>query len=123
MLVRGVRRVVRVVGPSSSSSSLRVVGRLVELSLLDVVSEDVVTEGALMSVVSGGLVLVIVCVVVLVSDRDAVAENEGVTKSIGACSVSPNWRARAVAATIRMPMTKIATTLAPTTVEVRLCQG
>ena len=62
MLVRGVRRVVRVVGPSSSSSSLRVVGRLVELSLLDVVSddEDGDVEGPSMSVVSGGLVLVIV---------------------------------------------------------------
>lgn len=58
MLVRGVRRVVRVVGPSSS---LRVVGRLVDVVLLlDVVSEDDVAEGPSMSVVSGGLVLVIV---------------------------------------------------------------
>ena len=56
-------------------------------------------------------------------DCDVRAENEGVTKSIGASSVSPNWRAIAVAATIRMPMTKIASALAPTTVEVRLCQG
>lgn len=61
MLVRGVRRVVRVVGPSSPSSLLRVVGRLVGVSLLlDVVSEDDVAEGPSMSVVSGGLVLVIV---------------------------------------------------------------
>lgn len=125
MLVRGVRRVVRVVGPSSSSSSLRVVGRLVELSLLDVVSDDDVgdVEGPSMSVVSGGLVLVIVCVVVVSVEGDAVAENDGVTKSRGASSVSPNWRAMAVAATINMPITTIASTLAPRTVEVRLCQG
>ena len=125
MLVRGVRRVVRVVGPSSSSSSLRVVGRLVELSLLDVVSddEDGDVEGPSMSVVSGGIVLVIVCVVVVSVDCDAVAENDGVTKSRGASSVSPNCRATAVAATINMPITRIARRLAPRRVEVRLCQG
>jgi hypothetical protein len=62
----------------------------------DVVSEDVVSDGevsdvedGLMSVVSGGLVLVIVWVVV-VADSDAVAENVGSTKSIGACSGWPN---------------------------------
>lgn len=78
-----------------------------------------------MSVVSGGLVLVIVCVVVeeAAADSGSVAEYVGATKSSGAGSVSPNCRAIAVAATIRMPITRIARTLTPTTVDVRLCQG
>jgi hypothetical protein len=42
---------------------------------------------------------------------------------MGACSGSPNWPAIAVAAAMRMPMTTIATRLAPTTSGVRLCQG
>jgi hypothetical protein len=101
----------------------------VDVSLLEVVDDDeepeVVEdpEGPSMSVVSGGLVLVIVWVVVAVPDCDAVAEYVGSTKSMGACSVSPNSRATAIAAKIRMPTTTSAIRLAPTTADVRLCQG
>jgi hypothetical protein len=120
-LVRGRCRVVLVVGPSSSSSERVVVRRGEDVSLLS----EVVEEGGFMSVVSGGLVLVMVWVVVeeAAADSRSVAEYVGATKSSGAGSVSPNWRATAVAATIRMLITKIARTLAPTTVDVRLCHG
>jgi hypothetical protein len=93
-LVRGVRRVVRVVG---ASSCVRAVVGSVVVSLLDVVDdvddeEDVGdVEGPSISVVSGGLVLVIVWVVVEVAaDFELVAEYVGATKSSGAGSVSPN---------------------------------
>ncbi len=111
---------------------MRAVVGAVDVSLLDVVDEDDVEDvddggdvpGPSMSVVSGGLVLVIVWVVVeAAAESEPVAEYVGTTKSSGACSGSPNWRATAVAATISRPTTKIARMLAPTTVEVRLCQG
>lgn len=74
-LVRGRCRVV-LVGSSSRVAVRAVVGSVDGVVLLDVVDvdslPDVVEEG-LMSVVSGGLVLVIVCVVVA-ADSDAVAE-------------------------------------------------
>ena len=74
--VRG-RRVVR--GVDSSSSSDAVV-RGVDVSLLDVSDEDVgdVLDG-LMSIVTGGLVLVMVWVVVGLDVLVAVAENDGST--------------------------------------------
>ena len=78
-----------------------------------------------MSVVSGGLVLVIVWwVVEAAADSESVAEYVGATKSSGAASGSPNWRATAVAATIRMADhqdRENARSDAPS--EVRLCQG
>jgi hypothetical protein len=50
------------------------------LELLDVSDEEVVDDGPLMSLVTGGLVLVIVAVVVGVDDEPvAVAENDGST--------------------------------------------
>jgi hypothetical protein len=53
--------------------------------LLDVVEDEVVDDGPSMSVVTGGLVLVIVAVVVGVDDdRVEVAENDGSTKFSGA---------------------------------------
>ena len=77
--VRG-RRVVRGVDSSSPSSSDAVV-RGVDVSLLDVSDEDVdgVVDGVLMSLVTGGLVLVMVCVVVGLDVLVAVAENDGST--------------------------------------------
>ncbi len=76
--VRG-RRVVRGVDSSSPSSSDAVV-RGGDVSLLDVSDEDVgdVLDG-LMSVVTGGLVLVMVWVVVGLDVLVAVAENDGST--------------------------------------------
>ena len=50
------------------------------LELLDVSDDEVVDDGPSMSVVTGGLVLVIVAVVVGVDDEPvAVAENDGST--------------------------------------------
>jgi hypothetical protein len=73
-LVRGPRRVVRL-GLSSFSLSRRAVVSSVGDSLLEVVDDDEDVGGPLMSVVSGGLVLVIVWVVVaVVADCVAVAE-------------------------------------------------
>jgi hypothetical protein len=93
--------------------------------LLDVSDEDeVVDDGPSISVVTGGLVLVIVAVVVGVDDdRVAVAENDGSTKFWGACSGSLNWRDTNVTAAMRMPITARPTTLAPTTAGVRLYHG
>jgi hypothetical protein len=129
-LVRGRCRDVLVVGRSSSSSSVRVVVCSVDVGLLEVVEDDDdddddedEPEGPSMSVVCGGLVLVIVWVVVASADWESVAEYVGATKSTGACSVSPNWRATAVAARISRPTTISARTLAPSTSGVRLCQG
>ena len=75
--VRG-RRVVRV-SSSSSTSDSRVRGGI--LSPLVVSDDDgVVDDGPLMSLVIGGLVLVMVCVVVVELDvLVAVAENDGST--------------------------------------------
>jgi hypothetical protein len=92
--------------------------------LLDVSDEDeVVDDGPLMSVVTGGLVLVIVAVVVGVDDAVADAENDGSTKFRGACSGSLNWRETNVTAAMRMPITAMPTTLAPITAGVRLYHG
>ena len=94
------------------------------LSLPDVSDEDVVDEGPLMSVVTGGLVLVIVAVVVGVDVIcGSVAENDGWTKSNGACSGSLAWRATYVTAAMRMPITARPATLAPITLGVRLYHG
>lgn len=61
------------------------------LELPDVSEDDVVDDGPLMSVVAGGLVLVIVAVVVgVVKEWVEVAENDGSTKFRGACSGSVN---------------------------------
>jgi hypothetical protein len=82
--VRGPRRVV--VGADSSPLGgvyglVHAVRVGVDVSLLEVSDEDeVVDDGPLMSVVTGGLVLVIVAVVVGVDDEPvAVAENDGST--------------------------------------------
>jgi hypothetical protein len=93
--------------------------------LLDVSEDEVVDDGPSMSVVTGGLVLVIVAVVVGVDDDDpvAVAENDGSTKFRGACSGSLNWRDTNVTAAMRMPITAKPATLATTTAEVRLYHG
>ncbi|HEY6646156.1 MAG TPA: hypothetical protein VI217_03550 [Mycobacterium sp.] len=122
--VRGPRRVVLGVDPS-------LLGRLlvtrvdVEGSLLlDVSDEDeVVADGASMSVVTGGLVLVMVWGVVGVDDPVAVAENDGSTKFSGACVGSLNWPATNVTAARRMPITARPATLAPMTLGVRLYHG
>ena len=84
-LVRGRCRVV-LVGSSSPSTSVRAVVCSVEVTLLldvaddedDEDDDDEEPEGPSMSVVSGGLVLVIVWVVVpVVADSEAVAEYVG----------------------------------------------
>ena len=95
------------------------------LLLLDVSEDDeVVDDGASMSVVTGGLVLVIVAVVVGVDDDwVAVAENVGSTKFSGACSGSLNWRDTNVTAAMRMPITARPATLAPMSAGVRLYHG
>ena len=113
----------RLVGVYGSVHAVRV-GVDVSL-LLDVSDEDeVVDDGPSMSVVTGGLVLVIVAVVVGVDDdRVAVAENDGSTKFRGACSGSLNWRDTNVTAAMRMPITARPATLAPTTAGVRLYHG
>ena len=86
--------------------------------------EVVVDDGASMSVVTGGLVLVIVAVVVGVDGEwVAVAENDGSTKFSGAWSGSLNWRDTNVTAAIRMPITARPATLAPTSAGVRLYHG
>jgi hypothetical protein len=95
-----------------------------DVSVLDVSDdEDVVDDGPLMSVVTGGLVLVIVAVVVGVDEWEAVAENDGSTKFSGACSGSLNWRATKVTAAMMMPITAMPATLAPMTLGVRLYHG
>ena len=94
------------------------------LGLLDVSDEEVVDDGPSMSVVTGGLVLVIVAVVVGVDDEPvAVAENDGSTKFRGACSGSLNWRETNVTAAMRMAITARPATLAPITAGVRLYHG
>lgn len=86
--------------------------------------EEVVDDGASMSVVTGGLVLVIVAVVVGVDNEwVAVAENDGSTKFSGAWSGSLKWCDTNVTAAIRMPITARPATLAPTSAGVRLYHG
>jgi hypothetical protein len=84
--VRGPRRVV--VGADSSPlggvygfvHAVRVGVDVSVLELLDVSDDEVVDDGPSMSVVTGGLVLMIVAVVVGVDDEPvAVAENDGST--------------------------------------------
>jgi ABC-type Co2+ transport system permease subunit len=89
--------------------------------LLDVSEEEVVVEedGPLMSVVTGGLVLVIVAVVVGVDGPVAVAENVGSMKFCGACAGSLNWRLTNVTAANRIPIAARPAALAPTTADVR----
>jgi hypothetical protein len=91
----------------------------VDVSVLLDVSEDEVVDDGLISVVTGGLVLVIVAVVVGVAVPVAVAENDGSTKFSGACSGSLNWPDTKVTAAIRMPTSARPATLAPTTAGVR----
>ena len=92
--VRGPRRVVVGVDSSPLGGVYGLVHAVrVEVSVLeplDVSDEDeVVDDGPLMSVVTGGLVLVIVAVVVGVDDEpEAVVENDGSTKFRGGCSGS-----------------------------------
>jgi hypothetical protein len=125
--VRGPRRVV----DGSDSSPLggvygrvhAVFGPLVVLGLPDVSDDEVVDDGPLMSVVTGGLVLVIVAVVVGVDECEADAENDGVTKLSGACSGSLNCRDTNVTAAMMMPITAMPATLAPMTLGVRLYHG
>jgi len=124
--VRGPRRVV---DGSDSSPLGGVYGRVhavcvvLVVSVFDVSDDDVVDDGPLMSVVTGGLVLVIVAVVVSVDECDADAENDGVTKLSGACSGSLNWRATNVTAAMMMAIAAMPATLAPMTLGVRLYHG
>lgn len=125
--VRGPRRVV----DGSDCSPLggvygwvHAVRVVLVVSVLEVSEEEVVDDGPLMSVVTGGLVLVIVPVVVGVDeDPVAVAENDGSTKFSGACSGSLNCRDTNVTAAMRMPITARPATLAPMTLGVRLYHG
>jgi hypothetical protein len=124
--VRGPRRVV--VGADSSVlagvyGEVHAVPLGVDVSLIE---DDVVPDGPSMSVVTGGLVLVMVAVVVGVDDDDewvAVAENDGSTKFSGACAGSLDWRATNDTATMRTPITTTPSRLAPTTAGVRLYHG
>jgi len=98
---------------------------VLDVSVLDVSDEEGVDDGPLMSVVTGGLVLVIVAVVVVVGvDKPvAVAENDGSTKFRGACCGSLNWPETNVTAAMRMTITARPTPLAPRTAGVRLYHG
>jgi hypothetical protein len=94
------------------------------VSVLEVSDDEVVDDGPSMSVVTGGLVLVIVAVVVGVdTDRVVVAEKDGSTKFSGAWFGSLNWRDTNVKAAMRMPITARPATLAPITAGVRLYHG
>jgi hypothetical protein len=122
--VRGPRRVVVGADPSSLScvcGDVHAVRVGVDVPVLLVVSEEeVVDVGVSMSVVTGGLVLVIVAVVVGAEEWLALAENDGSTKFRGACTGSLAWRDTNVTAAMRMPITARPATLAPTTAGVRL---
>lgn len=118
--VRGPRRVV----PASSSlSGARVVGLRVEGRRVEVCDDDVVSLG-LMSVVTGGLVLVIVAVVVGADDLLVVAEKDGSTKFAGGASPGPpDCRITAITTVTSRAITATPAALAASRVEVRLCQG
>src|SRR5262249_17812638 len=91
--------------------------------LLPEVSEVVDGEGGpLISVVDSRAVLVMVSVVVVDVVSDAIDENDGSTNSCGAFGKS-SCRVTYMAAAMRMPMTAMPRTLAPTTAAVELCQG
>ena len=124
--VRGPRRVVD--GEDSSPlggvyGCVHAVCVVLVVSVLDVSDDDVVDDGPSMSVVTGGLVLVIVAVVVVVDEWLAVAENDGSTKFSGACSGSSNWRDTKVTAAMMIPTAAMPATLAPMTLGVRLYHG
>jgi hypothetical protein len=127
--VRGPRRVV--LGGDSAPLAdvcglVHAVPEGVDVSVpLDVSGdEEVVDDGASMSVVTGGLVRVIVAVVVGVDNEwVAVAENDGSTKFSGAWSGSLKWCDTNVTAAIRKPITARPATLAPTSAGVRLYHG
>jgi hypothetical protein len=124
--VRGPRRVVD--GEDSSPlggvyGCVHAVCVVLVVSVLDVSDDDVVDDGPSMSVVTGGLVLVIVAVVVVVDEWLAVAEYDGSTKFSGACSGSSNWRDTKVTAAIMIPIAAMPATLAPMTFGVRLYHG
>ena len=126
--VRGPRRVVEGADPSVGDGvygCVHAVCVVLVVSVLELpdVSDDVVDDGPSMSLVTGGLVLVIVAVVVGVAELPAVAENDGGTKSSGACSGWLNCRATYVTAVITMASATSAATLAPTTLGVRLYHG
>jgi hypothetical protein len=128
--VRGPRRVV--VGVDSSPLGgvyglVHAVCGVLNVSLIEVSGDvedgGVVDDGTSMSVVAGGLVLVIVAVVVGVDDSGAGAENDGSTNVDGAGSGWLTWRVTNVAAAMRMPMTARPARLAPMTLGVRLYHG
>jgi hypothetical protein len=123
--VRGPRRVVGVdSSPLGGVYGLVHAVRVGVSVLLDVSEDEVVDDGPLMSVVTGGLVLVIVAVVVGAdTDGVAVVENDGSTKSRGACSGSLDWRDTNVTAAMRMPIRARPAALAPITSGVRLYHG
>jgi hypothetical protein len=128
--VRGPRRVV--VGVDSSPLGgvyglVHAVCGVLGVSLFEVSDDvgdgEVVDVGTSMSVVAGGLVLVIVAVVVGVGDCVACGENDGSTKVDGGGSGWLNWRVTNITAAMRMPMTARPATLAPMTLGVRLYHG
>ena len=77
----------------------------------------------MMSVVIGGLVLVMVPVVVGVAVVSPAEEKEGSTKFSGACSGSLNCRDTHDAEVMSTAIKTSAAMLAPSSVEVLLCQG
>jgi hypothetical protein len=126
--VRGPRRVVVGSSPLGGVYGLvHAVCGVLDVSLLegadDVEEGEVVDDGRSMSVVAGGLVLVIVAVVVGVDDCVTGAENDGSTKVDGAGSGWLNWRVTNITAAMRMPITARPATLAPMTLGVRLYHG
>ena len=125
--VRGPRRVV---DGADSSPLGGVYGRVhavfgpLDVSVLEVSDDDgVVDDGPSISVVTGGLVLVMVAVVVVVDELLAVAVKVGSTKFSGACVGSSNWRATNDTAAMMMPIAAMPATLAPMTLGVRLYHG
>jgi hypothetical protein len=84
-LSRGLRRVV-VWSSLDSVLRCRVCGPCVGDvdEVVDDVVDELVASGSLMSVVAGGLVLVMVSVVVVADDVER-SEKVGVTNSVGAC--------------------------------------
>jgi hypothetical protein len=123
--VRGPRREVLGASPPGGVYGwVHAVCVVLVVSVLDVSDEEVVDDGPSMSVVTGGLVLVIVAVVVGVDeDPVAVAENVGSTKFKGAWSGSLDRLDTKVTAAMRMPITASPATLAPMTLGVRLYHG
>ena len=95
-----------------------------EVSVLEVL-EVVVSSPGLMSVVTGGLVLVMISVVE-VADDEYVAELDPLGSSTKYCGACSGWLYCLVtydARRNRMPITTRPATLAPITVDVRSCHG